>query len=181
MMTSYSVACPHEKCAWVGSLVPSLFQDGKDAEVASLQRAWFKCPRCQRDWEVQITDDTVNIMPIADDALEVTPMTQTRRPPPKTEQTGNLKIITFAPGRTRGMQNVIASELAGLEDDQGQCHLLLDFTHVNHITSEELGTLIGLHKKLKASGGRLTLFNLNLLVFEVFTITRLEKLMEICR
>jgi hypothetical protein len=59
MLSSYSVACPHDDCGWTGSLVPSLAQGGKDAEIASKQRAWFQCPRCQRDWEVRITDDRV--------------------------------------------------------------------------------------------------------------------------
>ena len=63
----------------------------------------------------------------------------------------------------------------------GECHLLLDFTNVEYVTSVELGTLISLHTKMKASGGRLTLFNLNFQVFEVFLATHLERLIGICR
>ena len=99
---------------------------------------------------------------------------------PKTEHTGTVKIITFTAGQVR-LENVIASELEGLTDDLGKCHLLLDFTNVEYISSVELGTLISLHKKMKASGGRLTLFNLNLQVFEVFLATHLEALIGICR
>ena len=79
------------------------------------------------------------------------------------------------------MENVLSTELEGLTDGLGECHMLLDFTNVEYITSVELGTLVNLHKKMKASGGRLTLFNLNLDVFEVFTVTRLETLLQICR
>jgi anti-sigma B factor antagonist len=103
------------------------------------------------------------------------------RLPPKVEQRGGVKIITFTAGQVRDVENVIATELEGLTDDLGECHLLLDFTNVEFITSVELGTLIGLHKRMKATGGRLTLFNLNLQVFEVFTVTRLENLIGICR
>jgi carbon storage regulator len=99
---------------------------------------------------------------------------------PKTEQTGTVKIITFTAGQVR-LENVIATELEGLTDDLGECHLLLDFTNVEYVTSVELGTLVSLHKKMKASGGRLTLFNLNLQVFEVFLATHLEALIGICR
>jgi hypothetical protein len=28
-----------------------------------MQRAWFHCPKCQRDWEVQISGDRVTIVP----------------------------------------------------------------------------------------------------------------------
>ena len=100
---------------------------------------------------------------------------------PKVEQRGGVKIITFTAGQKRDVENVIATELNGLTDELGECHLLLDFTNVEYITSVELGTLVGLHKKMKASGGRLTLFNLSLHVFEVFVITRLDHLIGICR
>jgi carbon storage regulator len=99
---------------------------------------------------------------------------------PKTEQTGTVRIITFTAGQVR-MENVIASELEGLTDELGECHLLLDFTNVEYVSSVELGTLVSLHKKMKASGGRLTLFNLNLQVFGVFLATHLETLIGICR
>lgn len=108
-------------------------------------------------------------------------MSSTTRSQPKVEQLGDIKIITFAASQKRGLENVIATELEGLTDNLGECHLLLDFTNVELITSVELGTLVGLHRKMKASGGRLTLFNLSFHVFEVFGVTRLEKLIGICR
>jgi hypothetical protein len=49
MLSSCPVACPHEGCGWTGSLVPSSVQGGGGAEIAAAQRAWFRCPRCQRD------------------------------------------------------------------------------------------------------------------------------------
>src|SRR5215475_5825379 len=70
-------------------------------------------------------------------------------PAPKVERSGNVKIITFTRGQARGVENVIAAELEGLTDGLGECHLLLDFTNVEYITSVELGTLIGLHKRVK--------------------------------
>ncbi len=101
---------------------------------------------------------------------------------PKVEQTGNVKIITFTGNRIRDdIDNMLSTELAGQTDQLGTSHLLLDFTNVESISSLELATLINLHKRMKASGGRLTLFNLSLQVFEVFTITRLQSLFGICR
>jgi hypothetical protein len=62
MLTSFSVTCPNELCGWNGSLIPSIRQGGMGAEVDSTKRAWFRCPRCLRDWEVQITDDRVTFV-----------------------------------------------------------------------------------------------------------------------
>lgn len=107
-------------------------------------------------------------------------MSSATRLPPKVELRTGVKIITFT-GQKREVENVIATELEGHTDDLGECHLLLDFTNVEYITSVELGTLLGLHKKMAVSGGRLTLFNLNAQVFEVLAVTRLENLIGICR
>jgi hypothetical protein len=65
MLSSYPVACPHPGCEWTGSLVPSLVRGGTEAEIAPMQRAWFRCPRCQGDWEVRISDDRVIVLPRA--------------------------------------------------------------------------------------------------------------------
>jgi hypothetical protein len=64
MLSSFSVICPHQPCTWSGSLVPSLIQGGPDAEIASMQRAWFRCPSCHKDWEVRIKNDSVSVLPV---------------------------------------------------------------------------------------------------------------------
>jgi len=64
MLSSYPVSCPSENCGWTGSLVPSRIQGGADSEIVSMQRAWFRCPRCRHDWEVRLTDDRVMVMPV---------------------------------------------------------------------------------------------------------------------
>jgi anti-anti-sigma factor len=101
--------------------------------------------------------------------------------PPKMEQGGNVRVITFTDGDVRDVENMIARELDGLTDGLGETHLLLDFTNVERLSSAELGTLIRLHTRMKASGGRLTLFNLNARIYEIFTVTHLQTLLGICR
>ena len=66
MLSSYPVACPHAHCGWTGNLVPSHLRGGTDAEIAPMHRAWFRCPACQGDWEVRITDDRVTVLPAAE-------------------------------------------------------------------------------------------------------------------
>jgi anti-anti-sigma factor len=100
---------------------------------------------------------------------------------PKVEQQQGVRIITFTAGKDRNMEDVVGRELAGLTENLDGCHLLLDFTNVDRITSVELGTLVNLHNTIKHSGGRLTLFNLSSDVFEVFAVTRLQTLISICR
>ncbi len=63
MLSSYPVSCPYQGCGWHGNLVPSLLRGGTDAEIGMMQRAWFHCPKCQLDWEVQISGDQVTTVP----------------------------------------------------------------------------------------------------------------------
>jgi anti-anti-sigma factor len=81
----------------------------------------------------------------------------------------------------RDAENVIARELDGLTAGTSERHLLLDFSHVGYLNSVELGTFVTLHKKARAAGGRLTLFNLSAQVFKLFSVSRLDTLLEICR
>jgi anti-anti-sigma factor len=99
--------------------------------------------------------------------------------PPKVEQAGI--VITFTAGALRDVENVLARELEGHTAGTGERHLMLDFTNVTYLNSVELSTLITLHKRVRASGGRLTLFNLSDQVFRLFQITRLDTLLAICR
>jgi anti-sigma B factor antagonist len=100
---------------------------------------------------------------------------------PKVEKSGNVTIITLTSGASGEVGNRIASELEGRTEGLGQTHLPLDFSNVERINSEELGTLVGLHQRVKALGGRLTLFNLSADIYEVFAVTHLQTLLGICR
>jgi anti-anti-sigma regulatory factor len=42
-----------------------------------------------------------------------------------------------------------------------------------------LGQSVGLHNRLRSRGGRLTVTNAHPAVFEVFAVTRLDKLIEV--
>ena len=64
---------------------------------------------------------------------------------------------------------------AGLAD----CHMFLDFTYVDAMSSEALGALLEVRKALLAISGTLTLCNLTVLVEDVFAVTRLNTLFDI--
>jgi anti-anti-sigma factor len=97
------------------------------------------------------------------------------------ERSGTLAILTFTAHAIRDVESVIARELGAVTAGTAPQHLLLDFTHVEYLNSMELGTLVTLHKRVEAAGGRLTLFNLSADVFRLFAITRLDTFLDICR
>ena len=85
---------------------------------------------------------------------------------PKMQQRGDVKVITLSGGKVRVMEDLMEGELEGLTEEPRGCHLLLDFSKVEYIDSDDLGVLINLHKRLKRFGGRLTLSNLNAQVYD---------------
>jgi anti-sigma B factor antagonist len=98
---------------------------------------------------------------------------------PAVEHEGDRTTITLTEGKVRDPEDTIARELAGLTDGLGERHLVLDFGEVRHIHSGELGTLIDLHKRVRAAGGRLTLTNVRPEVYEVFEVTRLTTFISV--
>ena len=57
--------------------------------------------------------------------------------------------------------------------------MLLNFSNVEFLSSAALGKLITLDKKVKANAGRLKLSNIRPEIYEVFAITKLNKLFDI--
>jgi anti-anti-sigma factor len=93
----------------------------------------------------------------------------------------DVDIITFSDGKIAGEENFVARELIGLTKGLSHRHLFLDFSNVVCINSSELGTLIRLHRNMKAAGGRLTLVKVNPLIGEVLERTKLKEFFEVCK
>ena len=64
-------------------------------------------------------------------------------------------------------------------DEHKPINLLLNFENVEHLSSAALGMLITLHKRIMESRGQLKLSNINPQIYEVFKITRLNKVFDI--
>jgi anti-anti-sigma factor len=60
-----------------------------------------------------------------------------------------------------GQLSSLAERLRGLAEAFEERHVLLDCRAVEFLDSSDLGTLIGLERKLRRSGGRLTLCNVH--------------------
>jgi anti-sigma B factor antagonist len=73
----------------------------------------------------------------------------------------------------------IEEELAALVDSQPGIKLLLSFANVDHLSSAALGALITLNKQVARGEGRLKLSEISSQIYEVFKITRLNKIFDI--
>ncbi len=77
--------------------------------------------------------------------------------------------------------SLLRDQLLALAERPGPATLLLDFANVDFMSSLMLGTLVVLHRRLRASGRRLALRNLTPALYEVFEITRLTLLLDVRR
>lgn len=73
----------------------------------------------------------------------------------------------------------LGQELFRLVEEDGRKKLLLNFSSVEFLSSAALGKLITLDKKVKAHQGKLKLSNIRPEIYEVFAITKLNKLFDI--
>jgi len=73
----------------------------------------------------------------------------------------------------------IGEELDRLVEGEPGIKLLLNFKNVDHLSSAALGMLITLNKKIKEQDGSLKLSDINRQIFEVFKITRLNRVFDI--
>jgi anti-sigma B factor antagonist len=75
----------------------------------------------------------------------------------------------------------VGGELSALADRLAHGRLTLDLSEVHYLTSTALGMLVALHKRLLARRGHLALTNVADIVFEVFAVTRLDRVLDIRR
>ena len=75
----------------------------------------------------------------------------------------------------------IGEQLSALAAQQHVPKLILDFANVAHMSSSALGMLITLHKRIREKNGQLRLSGIQAPIYEVFVITRLNEIFQICR
>lgn len=96
-------------------------------------------------------------------------------------ETDDARIVEFADRKILEEISIteIGHELASLVDSTPGIKLLLSFKNVEHLSSAALGVLITLNKQVEAKSGKLKLSDISPQIFEVFKITRLNKLFDI--
>ena len=97
------------------------------------------------------------------------------------EEINDVTIARFIDKKIldEGNIQIIGNQLFGMIDTDGRRKIVLDFTNVEYLSSAALGKLITLEKKVKAAKGKLRLCNIRPDIYEVFVITRLNKLFDI--
>ena len=96
-------------------------------------------------------------------------------------QVGDVTVVRFRDHKIVEDISIqeLGTEMFQLVEVENRDKLVLNFSAVDFLSSAALGKLITLDKKVKAHGGVLKLSNIRPEIYEVFTITRLNRLFDI--
>ena len=102
-------------------------------------------------------------------------------PPVSVTQQKDVRVVEFTNNRILDEANIadIGNTLRAMIDERSNPKLLLDFSNVDHLSSAALGMLINTNNAIKQSNGQLRLSNIKPNIYEVFVITKLNKLFRI--
>ena len=97
------------------------------------------------------------------------------------EETGGVTVAKFVDKKILDETNIqnIGNQLIALVDEDGRKKIVLDFSIVEYLSSAALGKLITMDKKVKAAKAKLRLCCIRPEIYEVFEITRLNKIFDI--
>ena len=106
---------------------------------------------------------------------------QPRRRRLELEDIDDVTVVNFTDRKILDEQNIqaIGEQLFSLVDELGRRKILLNFSNVEYLSSAALAKLIILNKKVQEVDGRLILCNIDPQIYEVFEITKLNKLFNI--
>ncbi len=92
-----------------------------------------------------------------------------------------VKRIEFVERNILDEANIqqIGEEIRRVVDSQDKPKVLISFTNVDHLSSAALGTLITINNQIRGRDGQLRLAEIDPQIYEVFVITKLNKLFEI--
>lgn len=96
------------------------------------------------------------------------------------EEIGDVTVAKFIDKKIldEGNIQVIGNQLFGLVEDDGRTKIILDFSNVEYLSSAALGKLITMDKKVKQAKGKLRFCSIRPDIYEVFAITKLNKLFD---
>ena len=102
-------------------------------------------------------------------------------PPLSVSEEKGIRVIEFTNSKILDEANIAAIQetLNALIDEEQFPKLLLDFSTVDHLSSAALGMLINANNRIKQKNGQLRLSNIKPQIYEVFVITKLNKLFKI--
>ena len=97
------------------------------------------------------------------------------------EQEGDVTRVDFLDRNILEESSIqmIGERIGNLIESSPSPKILLNFENVEHLSSAALGTLITINNAVKKQGGQLRLANIDPQIYEVFVITKLNKLFQI--
>lgn len=97
------------------------------------------------------------------------------------EYSENATIVTFTDEKILEEMDIQALQesIMSVVDQTERINLILDFGNVRFLSSAVLGLLIRISKRIYEHDGQLRLCNINPKIFEIFKITRLNKIFDI--
>jgi len=87
-------------------------------------------------------------------------------------------VFNIPNGKMRETANQLASRFANQLPTPGTA-IKLDLRNVDFVGSEDLGALVILNKRLRAAGAQLSLMNVQPVVSQVLSITRLDTILKV--
>ncbi len=96
------------------------------------------------------------------------------------EDIGDVTVVKFTNERIvdEGDIQIIGKQLFALVEEDARQKIVLDFSNVEYLSSAALDHLIRMDKKVKAAKGKWRLCNVRPDIYEVFVITKLNKLFD---
>ena len=103
------------------------------------------------------------------------------RPNINLQYTDKATILTLASRKILEEQDIksLQESIMSVMDQSDGINLIMDFCHVEFLSSSVLGLLIRISKKIHEKNGNLRLCNINPKIYEVFKITQLTKVFDI--
>jgi len=94
---------------------------------------------------------------------------------------GDATVVTFSEEKILNEQDIrdLQERIMSVVEQTRQIRLILDFRNVRFLSSAVLGMLIRISKKVYESDGQFRLCNIDPKIYEVFKITRLNKIFDI--
>lgn len=99
----------------------------------------------------------------------------------KIKRDGSVIEVQFRDRNILDEANIqqIGEEIKGIIEAETKPKLVINFTDVDHLSSAALGTLITINNRIRTLQGQLRLSNIDQQIYQVFVITKLNKLFEI--
>ncbi len=97
------------------------------------------------------------------------------------EYAENATVVTFVDEKILEEMDIqaIRESIMSVIEEGGRINLILDFCNVRFLSSAVLGLLMRISKKVYELDGQLRLCNISSRLYEIFKITRLNKIFDI--